>query len=671
MNTDRSAQISISSVYWILGSLLIVVAPHLGRLPALIVLLCIWLFAWRYFITRHGWPKPTWLIRIALILFSAATVFAAYGTIIGRDPGVALLIVMLSNKLLEMHGTRDAYVSLFIAYFLVITHFLYTQSLLTASYMVLAVILITATLLQINQLPDSGNRPVGDLLKQSVMLLLQAVPLMLVFFVLFPRANGPIWATPADAQNAQTGLSDQMNPGSVSALTQSDAIAFRVRFHDDVPANDLQYWRGPVLWFTDGRTWSRNSMTPPAAAMESPAFEALSEPLRYTVTLEPHYRRWLFALDLPRKLTINARITTDFQLLSPRVITKRIRYEAQSVLRYRVHALTEQQRQRALQYPQKRNPRLYRLGRQWRQQYQTDRHIVQAALRHFREEPYFYTLTPPALAGNDPMDEFFFDVRKGFCEHYAASFALLMRAAGIPARVILGYQGGEHNEFGDYFIVRQKDAHAWVEVWLDGAGWTRFDPTAAVAPNRVLNGIDAATAQDDRRQTIGFLREGLLTRLLDLARQSWDAANNGWNQWVLTYNQTRQSRLFSFLGLKDVSLKWLSVFFFAVFGAMVLLAAAVALADTQREKDPVIRLWRRFCRKTKPFGLVPRPNEGPWTYRNRLTARFPDFQASIDEIVQLYVNLRYQRRPSDRDLHRLWRAVRHFRPRPTSGSNSR
>jgi transglutaminase-like putative cysteine protease len=537
----------------------------------------------------------------------------------------------------------------FLGYFLVITNFLYSQTIGTGLYMLACTIFVTATMISLNY--AGAEPPFRAQLRSAGMLLAQSVPLMLVLFLLFPRVPGPLWGLPRDAFAGVSGLSDTMTPGSLSSLVLSDAVAFRVRFDAQIPrAKDL-YWRGPVMWDFDGRTWSAQFFV-----YTAPGIEAAGDPVAYEVTLEPHNRRWLFALDLPAVVPPRSVVSTDYQLYSVQPVTSRLRYDMTSFLNARFGEVENRFAvRRALQVPPRSNPRAQELGRALRQKHADDEQIIAEMLGMFRRN-FVYTLEPPLL-GEDPVDEFLFSTRSGFCEHYASAFAVVMRAAGIPTRIVTGYQGGEVNALGNYLIVRQADAHAWTEVWLTNRGWVRVDPTFAVAPVRVDTGISAAVPRTDSlplmvRTPWEFLRQ---------ARFAWDYMASAWNQWVLGYTPERQRSLLAHAGLDDATWEKLTAILLVVAGVIVAMFTALALRQLKsRTRDPVAIAYRRYCDKLRRRGLTREAAEGPVDYASRIERLRPELTPAVEAITRLYIALRYGAESSAAALIELQRRVRQF-----------
>jgi transglutaminase-like putative cysteine protease len=484
------------------------------------------------------------------------------------------------------------------------------------------------------------------------MFLAQCVPLMLVLFLLFPRVSGPMWGMPQDTSSAVSGLSDTMTPGSISDLILSDAVAFRVRFDGNVPMPKHLYWRGPVMWDFDGRAW-----TAPRVLYGSPQFSTNGSPVAYELTLEPHSKRWLFALDLPGKIPPRAFISSDFQLLALEPVNNRVRYQMVSFLDFRYGiAANRTALRRALALPAGFNPRAIEFARTLRARHKDDRALTREVLALFRNEKFFYTLTPPLL-GSHPVDQFLFDTRSGFCEHYSSAFAVLMRAAGIPARIVTGYLGGELNQLGNYMIVRQADAHAWTEVWFQDAGWVRIDPTAAVSPLRVESGISAAMTRTDSLQ---LLVRGDFEALRQL-RLTWDLMANTWNQWVLGYTPERQRLLLSRVGIDDATWHTLAAILVSASFVVVLVLVAFMLRNVRgRVRDPVRIAYLRFCEKLRRKGLPRHPAEGPADYAQRLTGIRPDLGPAVAVITSLYIALRYGTEASTTALPELQQRVKRF-----------
>ena len=637
---------------WLLVALALAVAPHARELSVWLTALFAAILGWRWSIAIRGRPLPSRWLLLAVAVLAGAGVLIDHRTLFGRDAGVALLTAMTACKLLETRGLRDGVVLVFLGYLLVMSNLLYSQDIPMIAYLFAVVLVMLAAQVMI-QRQHAGLEALAPL-RLAGKMALQAVPVMLVLFLLFPRIPGPLWGLPRDAYKGRTGLSEEMMPGTVSELSKSDAVAFRARFAGPVPPPNRLYWRGPVLWNFDGRRWTSGDGRPAHAPVP---FTPEGAAVEYSVILEPSNRIWLFALDLPAALPPRAAMTPSFLLLRDQPVNEVFRYEMHSYPSYRTGDLAEGERARGLRLPPRGNPRARALAAEWRERDPRPEALVDAALLLFREQAFYYTLTPPLL-NVDSVDDFLFRTRQGFCEHYTSAFAFLMRAAGVPARVVTGYQGGERNAFGDYLIVRQSDAHAWAEVWLEGRGWTRVDPTGAVAPNRIQEGLYAAVADPD---TLPFLlRRGGDSEWLRQLALSWDTLNNSWNEWVLAYGPDRQKEFLSGFGFGPVDWADMTVAMTVALGGLGLLVAGLRWRS-RLPRDPVVRAWQGFCDRLARRGLARGHQEGPLAFAERVALSRPELAASVREIGQLYAVLRYGPLVSSPDVHRLQRLVRQFR----------
>ena len=652
-------KLTTSLIYGLLACVLLISAPHASHLPLWVSSLSAILLGWRAWLAYRNKPLPPRWLLLGIVAGSVGGILISFHTLFGREAGVTLLILLAALKPLEVRSARDATIVIYLACFVIITEFLYSQSLLTALYMIATLLVILTTWVHL----QSGTLSLRPRLRIAGILLLQAIPLTLILFVLFPRVQGPLWGLPQDAY-ANSGLDDKMSPGSVGHLALSDEVAFRVMFNGTPPQRGQMYWRGPVLLNFDGHTWTPGQRD---SAHIKPKLDNLEHPIDYTVTLEPHNKTWLFTLEMPTHISVPAGMTYDFQVQQNSPVTSRLRYTAHSQLGFRAN-VEEDPRQllRALAIPRNLNPRAQQLSAEWRTNSDSDEAVMRAALAYFNREGFQYTLSPPPL-GIHEVDDFLFGTRRGFCEHYASSFVFLMRAAGVPARVVTGYQGGEYNNFGKYYIVRQSDAHAWSEVWLRGRGWVRVDPTAAIAPARVELGMAAALPESDNAALPLLARAqapGLITVpswLIDF-RFHLDALNYQWNLWVLGYNPERQFALLTRMGMEEIT--WQNMAF-TMLGGMALLVGLFTLLMlrqlTLRNTDEAQRLYLKFCRTLAKKGIVRDTHEGPQDFADRAAQIKPQLAPAISDITARYVAVRYGNQADASALQALRRAVAAFR----------
>ncbi len=633
---------------WLLGALALVLAPNVVRLPWWLSGLWLVVAGGRWERARRHQPAVGRWTLVGLTVAVSALLLWHYGTLLGRDAGIALLTAMCAMKVLEARAERDGWVLLVLGYLLLMADLLYDQDLPMVAHLLASLLVLLAAQLVLQR----GVRGLRVLVavRTAGQLMVFALPLMLILFVLFPRIPGPLWRLPKDAGTAISGLADSMAPGAIERLVKSAAVAFRVQFAGPVPKPAQRYWRGPVLWHYADGTWRGGHQR---TSRQIP-YRPEGDGIRQTITLEPHGRHWLFALDLPGSLPPQAEFTATYELRRQRSVDHLLRYTVTSYLHHESRPLRAYQRQRDLQLPARGNPRARALAARWRSEQHDPAAVVQAALQFYHDQPFVYTLQPPLLTGGNRIDQFLFRTRKGFCEHYAGSFVFLMRAAGIPARVVLGYQGGERN--GNYLIVRQSDAHAWAEVWLPNAGgWRRVDPTAAVAPERVERGLYAAV---DDPQALPFMaRRGGDMEWLRRLGLMWDSVNNGWNQWVLAYGPQRQREFLSGLGLGKVDWRGMTVAMTVLLTLVPLLALLIGGWRRHRARDPLARLYGRLCRRLARRGVPRRPYEGPLDYSERAAAALLAQAPTLRRLGQLYARLRY-REPVPADLDRFRELLR-------------
>ncbi len=611
------------------------------------------LILWRYLMTSKQLSLPSPRLIFVLALLMLVGILLSYVPKFGRTGSIAALVVLCGLKLLEMKSQRDALILCFLSYFLIITHFLYSQSILTALYMALVMLVTTATLISLND--TNNNLATRQRLRLAGTLLMQALPVMLVLFILFPRVAGNFWSLPKDAHSSIIGLTDSMSPGDVSNLTLSNAIAFRVKFSGAIPPPAQRYWRGPILWKTNGRKWEVGYIN--YGRVKRNKLQVSGQFYDYTVTLEPHHEQWLFALDLPVNIPFQGFMTPNYQLIATVPVKQRLLYKLRSYPDYNANLLTYEQVRLGLQLPKGKHPLALALASQWRHLH--PQAIVEQALQYFNKEPFSYTYSPPLLV-KDTVDEFLFKTRQGFCEHYAAAFTILMRAAGVKTRIVTGYLGGTLNPIDNYLIVRQRDAHAWSEVWLPNQGWVRVDPTNAIAPERIELGIDVALPTEFRPLGLGIDWDNDIVELLQKLRNRWDAINNSWNQWVLGYDVTLQRNLLNRLGLNAID--WFGMtMLLVIIIASLLLSYIIWMFFHSRwaVRDPVQQIYLRFCKKLARHGLQRLPHEGPLTYANRVSVTHPDLAVQVHQIVELYVQVRYRSQPQT--LPQLHKAVQRFR----------
>ena len=624
-----------------------IILPQVGNLPLWCSALAGALLVWRGWLAVTSRPLPGRWWVLGLLVVALLATFATHRTLLGRDAGVTLIVTLLALKTLELRARRDIFVVFFLGFFTMLTNFFFSQSLGTAAAMLIALLgLLTAL---VNAHMPVGKPPLSHAARTAAWMTLLGAPLMAALFVLFPRI-GPLWGIPSDAMSGRSGLSATMQVGNLASLVLDENIAMRVKFDGPVPPQNALYFRGPVLSSFDGREWrplqrqSARSFLRGAGAQ----LQVAGEPVRYEVTLEPNNRPWILVLDAaaapPVVPGFEAVMTSELVWVANRPVTDLLRYRAESYPHFRhgprsiAGVLPEY-----LELPAGFNPRTLELAAQLRNDPALAGRgaevLVRAALERLRTGNYRYTLDP-GVYGRDSADEFWFDRREGFCEHIASAFVVLMRGMGIPARLVTGYQGGELNKVDGFWIVRQSDAHAWTEVWLEGRGWVRVDPTSAVAPGRTASFQRLQAPRGVIASAFGTVSPGVAAGI----RAAWDALNNGWNQWVLNYTQSKQLNLLKNLGFSSPSWEDLSYVLLALLVSLALAGGGWSLWD-RRQHDPWLRLLLRVRKRLVQAGLELPSATPPREIATLVTVRFGEpARALADWLLKLEAQ-RYARTP--------------------------
>lgn len=630
------------SLMWLLIAQALVIIPHLLHVPLWLIGVWLGCAVWRVQVFRMRWPFPNAWVKAALMIGSGFAVYLSRGGLVGLDAAVALLITAFILKLLEVRTRRDALVLIFLGFFTVVTSYLFADSLLAALYSLLPVLALLAALVGLQQ-SSFAREPLAPL-KLASKLLAQAIPLMLLLFVLFPRLE-PLWSLPQPKDKGTTGLSSSMTPGDLAELGQSAALAFRARFDGAIPAQSQLYWRALTLPNFDGRSWSISERF----EASEPQWQAQGESISYSIIMQPSTQPWLFSLDVGSSEQEDIRLMNDFRLQRRTPVNRTYQYQATSWPQaLRQPQLNQRQQQEFLQLPRTGNQQTRDWAQRLREQYRDDDALVSALLRHFNQEPYHYTLKPPLL-GRDSVDEFLFSSLRGFCAHYAGAMVFTLRAAGIPARVVAGYQGGEINQAGQFVQVRQFDAHAWVEYWQRGQGWRSVDPTFEVAPERIERGLQEAL-QDESELFQGDIFSPLRYQHIawvNQLRMSWENLNHSWQTKILGYQRDSQQAWLK---------QWFGKVDWQVLGLTLVASAALIIAlivlwmfkPWQRQTDPVQRILNHFQRVLRRRGFNRETGEGLRDFYQRIHQQLPESQQqAVRVFIETYEQQQYAEQGQD------------------------
>jgi transglutaminase-like putative cysteine protease len=654
---------------WMAAALLFTLPPFFDALVTWIPSVFLVSIALKFWMEPSGYRLRSVMLKLVLAAAAFGGVFISYGAVKGVEAGISLLLILMSLKILEAHTAREFRVMVLIGWMLCLCGFFLSQDLTTALCLLLAFALLIVALTEFHRGSSAGT--VWPPVRTTCKLLLQALPLLVLFFLLFPRVNTGLQFDLRFLRSANTGFSDRVSPGSIAALTNSSEIAFRAEFPgtSSRPAGPL-YWRGVVMWHCNGMDW-RGPYAPhsrsPGSGPDSwdshglPVQSSNDKQIQQRITLPPNGGRWMFALDRPIKAVPGAMLVRGDYLYSVQPIRRSRRYDVVSS-ELRDTDLSPRERAEALQVPASVSPAIRDLAHSWAMENRDPRGVVSSALQFFRTQGFSYSLTPGEY---DDLDEFLFRRRVGFCEHYATSFATLMRLAGIPARLVVGYLGGEYNDLGHFFLVRQADTHAWCEVWLPEIGWTRVDPTTAVAPGRanldLTSFLETRTAADQTGARSGawlvlFLRSGVFTNV----RFLWQTLSYEWDTRVLAFDADVQDIFLSSTRIASRGLLFLVLEILLAAVALLAIYFAWMQFRTRSRVDPVKLLYERFCRKIARFGVPRDLSEGPSDFALRAARILPNESNRIQQIANTYILLRYAPQPSLRLLDTFAREVKAF-----------
>ena len=629
-------------------SIIITILWHISNVPEWSVAGALLLCFWRLLHDFKKKPLPSKKTKILLTVIVFLAIIINFRSFLGRDPGITALILLSSLKMLELKSHRDFMLIVYLCFFLLLGNFLYDQSIASFMFMILITLLLTTAILSLNRQEERSPQRKRFLIKTSLFLLFQAIPLTVILFLFFPRTPGFYWNLRQRAgMKAYAGFRDRIVPGEVARIALSKETAFRVVFPEkNMPSYKDLYFRGLVLWYTDGEMWFQGSFR----YYRTKSQPSLEGSIRQEILLEPHNKHWLFALDTPYLFPSWARRLPGQIFLTRWNLRKHVRYEVESSLNYqRSRSISSMEQKWALQLPRRLDKKISELTGRWKKMYKSNREIVNAALDFFRRNNFVYTLTPGRLDPDKPVEDFLFNSRRGFCEHFASSFTLLMRSAGIPSRVIVGYHGGKFNTVGNYLVVRQMDAHAWSEVWIENEGWKRIDPTSVVAPERVNYGIEisnlmANEVREDKDDALRrALQKNIFKRIGEIINNLWDTIKINWSLWIISYDRYQQWSFLRNLGFIKRNTAVLILIIVSIISLILFFITFLLKRDTKKS-EPVIKLYRRFCKKFERSGFRRFIWEGPMDFKLRASSAFPEKTESIHAISDLYIELRYGRK---------------------------
>jgi protein-glutamine gamma-glutamyltransferase len=650
MNPAQNKEILI----FLLSSLSLIVLPHVSHLhPGVFGFFC-FLLVWRFVGIWKPERLPSFPWIVFLIVCGMAIIYSQHRGFLGRDGGTSLFVIALGLKLMEIKSERDLYLINFLAFIVAASQFLYEQSILMAAYILFVCCVLLATLVFIN----SYVAKTGEALKKAAVIVAQAIPMAIAVFILFPRVEAPRWLLFNDDHQAKMGLSDSMEPGSITDLGMSDELVFRIKFTGSIPPSKQRYWRGPVLTRTDGKKWTQVNDLSYQKYLDKLTY--LGKPYQYTLLMEPQEKNWVFALDMPADFPDQLRQNANYQLITSDNLRKRTEFKLTSYPAYNTGYITKTEFKDARQLPSAPSEKIKQLVAQLNGYDSAPDVFINQLLNHFRQEDFHYTLTPPLMEDN-PIETFLFETRYGFCSHYASAFVYLMRVANIPARVVTGYQGGEFNEVGKFLEIKQADAHAWAEVWLDKQGWVRVDPTAAIAPERIEKNIDISRLAPGGLISYAAPSENAKAafNMLKQVRQLWSNVDYNWQRWVINYNNANQASFLSSFGIADF--KTMVYWMMSIVGIITAILSLFLLYQRPKPKDRTLIIYNKFLKKIARAGFRKHLSEGARDFAERIKPHLSEQADSIEEITIAFIGLRYGSKPTEDGFKRLDRLIALFK----------
>ena len=646
---------------WLALAMLFIVPPMFGNLAPWVPLFFLIMLLAKFYLEWRGVRLRSTVVKLGVAIAGIGGVALSYQSLIGAEPSLSVCLILFAIKIIEAHTAREFHILVALGWFLCLAQLIISQDLTPALCSLLAFAFVLASVVQFHR----GNSPARTRftsLRAAFALILQALPLVIALFFLFPRGSGGFRFVLNRAYGNRTGMSDSLSPGSISSLALSNEAAFRVEFPDgDMPAASNLYWRGGVFSSGRGMSW----MSAKSDALWHPPEGLGGVGIRQRIILQPHGGRWIFALDRPARAPRGTRMVAGSVLLADQAVYSAFLYEVTSRTASREVELPSRERKTCLQLPNDVSPQIRALVQSWTSKASDSRTVVSAAMRYFHDQNFKYSLSPGEY-GPNALDEFMFVRRSGFCEHYAAAFATLMRVAGIPSRVVVGYQGGEFNSLGNYLLVRQSDAHAWCEIWAQGKGWERVDPTLVVAPERVKMGFASfmeLRGKTGAGATVGDPAQLVLARhgFFHSMQLAWDTLGYEWNTHVSGFDEDAQRSLLQSFGIINrcpfIMFGWASLIAAVLLGGQFL----SSWWNSRAKPDITLVLYRRFCQRLGTLGVVREPSEGPRQYADRAMRQFPALADEINGIADLYIALRYAPEPGNATTENLARRIKAFR----------
>lgn len=592
---------------------------------------------------------PRWAMLL-LLGSCIMLVIIQYGGWSGYRSGISFLVALLALKLLESANLRDYFVACLLMYFLAAGSFLFSTSPFAIIVVILFCIGITSAMFILTSPNAFENK---EAIKQAGWMMVKAIPLAALLFFFFPRIQADFGFLPGQDETQSDGIGNELSAGDFSNRSFSNELAFRVEFDGEKPDTANLYWRNKTMVAENNFRWQVDKETQNTQRTISDDNSSDLAVFRYQILQEASKDKYLSVLDYVGHAE-QGKLLADFSVLKNSKIEGAFSYNAWSSNPAIQNTKKLENRAYYLQSNTKPSKRINNLINSWRQQTSNKQQLVDLVLNYFNQQPFKYSLLPPALGRSNQVDEFLFETKTGYCEHYASVFTLLMRWMDIPSRIVVGFQGGEWNDKGNYYVIRYSDAHAWSEVWLEGKGWVRADPTAMIAPERIEFGMEALFAlwDDNQLQTnitgralSDLLQPKGVNKSIQSLQQTLANISYQWNKWIVNYNLETQKALLQSIGLNTKYYLRNLILIMLISCSLLIAFYFWRLMPKQKALDETEKLYQQFCTILAEKGLNKNTSEGAYSFAKRAAQHFPQSAADIQRITQYYINQRYEKYP--------------------------
>ena len=646
--TPPAHQPSRSTLYQLAAIIAIALFTHFSIANPAIAMFALVVFILKVgLIYRSQAAPPSW-VMIILMVFSLGLILFFYGGWNGQKAGISFLVLLVALKFLESRGLRDYFVTCLILYFLAASSFLFDSSITSIVIVLVYTIAITAILLKLSNPKEiKALAAIGA----STEIIVKALPLAIFLFFFFPRIQGDFGFLPSqDFSEGKDALSNSLVAGEMAASAFDNSLAFRVQFDGAIPAREFLYWRSKVMNIERNFQWE----------VALPQLRRFNEAIRkrkaaslnngdisYEILHEKTKDLFIPYLDYVAGIS-SGELLDDYSVYISKPIDSDFNYRGSSTLKPSLPKPVKLDRARLLQTTAQPSAKMQTLLRQWRSNASTDKQLADLVYKWLADNEFSYSLRPPTLDQDRPLEDFIFNSKVGYCEHYASTFSTLMRWLGVPARIVVGYQGGSINKQGNFIEVKYSDAHAWSEVWVD-QHWQRYDATLVVSPERIEFGMDAFAdlwnsnllgSQLDGRALSNILNPTGINGALNFIKENLNNIGYQWNKWIVNYDFDAQRKLLSRLGFSTRNSVSTLVAILLLGGCSILLFYFWRLLPKPQRIGEEQRVYLKFVALFSKQGIDKALSETPNDFADKVIKKHPGLASKVRKIIDDYISLR-------------------------------